>query len=58
MGHSVLPKSTNVSRIKENLEVLDWSIPDDLFAKLSEMEQVGFNSFDRCVVIKANEWKR
>ncbi|CAL1378998.1 unnamed protein product [Linum trigynum] len=39
MGHSVLPKSTNVSRIKENLEVLDWSIPDELFAKLSEIEQ-------------------
>ncbi|KAK4582042.1 hypothetical protein RGQ29_025274 [Quercus rubra] len=39
MGHSVLPKSTNEARIKENHDVLDWSIPDDLFAKLSEIEQ-------------------
>ena len=38
-GHSVLPKSTNEARIKENLDVLDWSIPEDLFAKLSEIEQ-------------------
>ncbi|KAK7825171.1 nadph-dependent aldo-keto reductase [Quercus suber] len=39
MGHSVLPKSTNEARIKENFDVLDWSIPEDLFAKLSEIEQ-------------------
>ncbi|KAL6619122.1 hypothetical protein ACP70R_034261 [Stipagrostis hirtigluma subsp. patula] len=39
MGHSVLPKSTNEERIKANLDVFDWSIPDDLFAKLSEIEQ-------------------
>ncbi|KAM4079202.1 hypothetical protein ACB094_09G099300 [Castanea mollissima] len=38
-GHSVLPKSTNEARIKENFGVLDWSIPEDLFAKLSEIEQ-------------------
>ncbi|KAI3474129.1 hypothetical protein Pfo_028917 [Paulownia fortunei] len=39
MGHSVLPKSTKESRIKENFDVFSWSIPDDLFAKFSEIEQ-------------------
>ncbi|XP_062005384.1 NADPH-dependent aldo-keto reductase, chloroplastic-like [Rosa rugosa] len=39
MGHSVLPKSTNEARIKENLDVFGWSIPEDLFAKFSEIEQ-------------------
>lgn len=40
MGHSVLPKSTNETRIKENFDVFDWSIPEDLFAKFSEIKQV------------------
>ncbi|KAF8006689.1 hypothetical protein BT93_K0867 [Corymbia citriodora subsp. variegata] len=40
MGHSVLPKSTNEARIKENFDVFDWSIPDDLFCKFSEIPQV------------------
>ncbi|KAG0450254.1 hypothetical protein HPP92_026782 [Vanilla planifolia] len=40
MDHSILPKSIKESRIKENLDVLDWSIPDDLFAKFSTIEQV------------------
>ncbi|CAN1275471.1 NADPH-dependent aldo-keto reductase, chloroplastic [Linum perenne] len=41
MGHSVLPKSTKEARIKENFQVYDcdWSIPDELFAKFSEIEQ-------------------
>ncbi|KAJ8899653.1 hypothetical protein K2173_019349 [Erythroxylum novogranatense] len=39
MGHSVLPKSTNEARIKENFDVFGWSIPEDLFAKFSEIEQ-------------------
>ncbi|CAK7328202.1 unnamed protein product [Dovyalis caffra] len=39
MGHSVLPKSTNETRILENINIFDWSIPEDLFAKLSEIEQ-------------------
>ncbi|XXG85481.1 hypothetical protein AAC387_Pa11g0553 [Persea americana] len=39
MGQSVLPKSTNEARIRENLDVFDWSIPEDLFAKFSEIEQ-------------------
>ncbi|KAA8518946.1 hypothetical protein F0562_016280 [Nyssa sinensis] len=39
MGHSVLPKSTTEARIKENFDIFDWSIPEDLFAKFSEIEQ-------------------
>ncbi|KAK4268713.1 hypothetical protein QN277_025327 [Acacia crassicarpa] len=39
MGHSVLPKSTNDARIKENFDVFDWSIPEDLLAKFSEIQQ-------------------
>ncbi|KAK8464509.1 hypothetical protein PHAVU_010G016600 [Phaseolus vulgaris] len=38
-GHSVLPKSTNESRIKENFDVFDWSIPEELMAKFSEIKQ-------------------
>jgi diketogulonate reductase-like aldo/keto reductase len=40
MGHSVLPKSLNEQRIKQNLDVYDWSIPDDLLVKFSEIKQV------------------
>lgn len=43
MGNSVLPKSTNEGRIKENFDVFNWSIPDDLFTKFSEIEQVQAN---------------
>ncbi|KAI3473190.1 hypothetical protein Pfo_030482 [Paulownia fortunei] len=39
MGHSVLPKSTNEARIKDNFDVFSWCIPDDLFVKFSEIEQ-------------------
>ncbi|XP_002272909.1 NADPH-dependent aldo-keto reductase, chloroplastic [Vitis vinifera] len=39
MGQSVLPKSTHESRIKENFDVFGWSIPEDLFAKFSDIEQ-------------------
>ncbi|XP_047316461.1 NADPH-dependent aldo-keto reductase, chloroplastic-like [Impatiens glandulifera] len=39
MGQSVLPKSTHEGRIGENFEVFDWSIPDELFTKFSEIEQ-------------------
>ncbi|KAL8502385.1 hypothetical protein ACS0TY_021506 [Phlomoides rotata] len=44
-GHSVLPKSTNESRIKANLDIFGWSIPDDLFVKFSEIEQASLFSF-------------
>ncbi|KQJ98514.1 hypothetical protein BRADI_3g37327v3 [Brachypodium distachyon] len=40
MGHGVLPKSVSEERIKQNLDVNDWSIPDDLLAKFSEIKQV------------------
>ncbi|KVI03352.1 Aldo/keto reductase [Cynara cardunculus var. scolymus] len=39
MGHSILPKSTSESRIKENFDIFDWSIPEDIFAKISDIEQ-------------------
>ncbi|XP_020588705.1 aldo-keto reductase family 4 member C9-like [Phalaenopsis equestris] len=38
-GHSVLPKSTGEARIKENIDIFGWSIPEDLLAKFSEIEQ-------------------
>lgn len=44
MGHSVLPKSTNEVRIGENFDVFDWSIPEDLFVKLSEINQASYLS--------------
>ncbi|PON90804.1 Aldo/keto reductase [Trema orientale] len=49
MGHSVLPKSTNEARIKENFDVFGWSIPDDLFAKFNEIEQASFYLMARLV---------
>ncbi|KAM3333726.1 hypothetical protein ACQJBY_028683 [Aegilops geniculata] len=39
-GQSVLPKSANESRLKENIDLFDWSIPEELCAKLSEIKQV------------------
>ncbi|GFZ02258.1 NAD(P)-linked oxidoreductase superfamily protein [Actinidia rufa] len=39
MGHSVLPKSTHEERIKANFDLFDWSIPDDLIAQFSEIQQ-------------------
>ncbi|KAG2690653.1 hypothetical protein I3843_09G194800 [Carya illinoinensis] len=33
MGHSVLPKSTNEARIKDNFDVFDWFIPEDCCEK-------------------------
>ncbi|XP_039129538.1 NADPH-dependent aldo-keto reductase, chloroplastic-like [Dioscorea cayenensis subsp. rotundata] len=38
-GHSVLPKSTNEARIKENLDLFSWTIPQDLFSKFSQIQQ-------------------
>ncbi|KAM0901212.1 hypothetical protein ACQ4PT_020137 [Festuca glaucescens] len=39
MGQSVLPKSCNEARIMENLDIFDWSIPENLMAKFSEIKQ-------------------
>ncbi|KAE9455589.1 hypothetical protein C3L33_12509, partial [Rhododendron williamsianum] len=38
-GHSVLPKSVNEFRIKENFSLFDWCIPSELFSKLSGIHQ-------------------
>lgn len=40
MGHAVLPKSSNEARLKENFDIFDWSIPDDLIVMFTEIEQV------------------
>ncbi|KAG8078475.1 hypothetical protein GUJ93_ZPchr0007g3822 [Zizania palustris] len=40
MGHSMLPKSVSEERIKQNIDVYDWSIPDELLEKFSEIKQV------------------
>ena len=42
MGHSVLPKSTAESRLKENLDIYDWAIPDHLLAKFADIEQASY----------------
>jgi diketogulonate reductase-like aldo/keto reductase len=39
MGHSVIPKSSSEARLLENLDVFDWSLPQDLFLKLSNISQ-------------------
>ncbi|TVU36525.1 hypothetical protein EJB05_18462 [Eragrostis curvula] len=39
MVHSVVPKSVSEERIKQNLDVYDWSIPDELLKKFSEIKQ-------------------
>ncbi|XP_078179155.1 aldo-keto reductase family 4 member C10-like [Carex rostrata] len=38
-GHSVLPKSTSEARIKQNLDLFGWSIPEDLFSQFSQIQQ-------------------
>ncbi|KAF0904451.1 hypothetical protein E2562_034561 [Oryza meyeriana var. granulata] len=39
-GQSVLPKSVSEARLKENIGLFGWSIPEELCAKFSEIEQV------------------
>jgi diketogulonate reductase-like aldo/keto reductase len=39
MGHSVLPKTVREERMRQNLDVFGWSIPDDLIEKISKIEQ-------------------
>ncbi|KAJ3703341.1 hypothetical protein LUZ61_007046 [Rhynchospora tenuis] len=48
-GHSVIPKSTNEERIKQNLDLFNWSIPDDLFDEFSKIEQVRLLRAEFCV---------
>ncbi|KAJ3668942.1 hypothetical protein LUZ60_010892 [Juncus effusus] len=38
-NHSVLPKSTSEARIKQNLDIFDFSIPEDLFSQFSTIQQ-------------------
>ncbi|XP_074270845.1 aldo-keto reductase family 4 member C8-like [Silene latifolia] len=42
MSHSVLPKTSSEARLKQNLDLFDWSIPEDLISKFSEIKQVKF----------------
>jgi diketogulonate reductase-like aldo/keto reductase len=49
MGHSVLPKSTHETRIKENFDVFDWCIPEDLLDKFSEIQQVLFDGCSQSI---------
>jgi alcohol dehydrogenase (NADP+) len=39
MGQSVLPKSDIEAWIRENIDIFDWCIPEELMAKFSEIEQ-------------------
>lgn len=44
-GTSVIPKSSNSERIKENIHVFGWELPDEDFDALSTIkQQVIFNS--------------
>lgn len=40
MGHSVLPKSTNPERIKENLHIFDFKISEEDLKLFDKIEQV------------------
>jgi diketogulonate reductase-like aldo/keto reductase len=40
MGHSVLPKSTNPERIKENLDIFDFKISEEDLKLFDKIEQV------------------
>ncbi|GMI65855.1 Aldo-keto reductase family 4 member C8 [Hibiscus trionum] len=45
MGHSVLPKSISEARLKENLDVFNWSIPQEFLPRFSLIEQASSNCF-------------
>ncbi|KAM7264628.1 hypothetical protein ACFE04_002311 [Oxalis oulophora] len=57
MGHSVLPKSIKESRIKENIDVFDWSITQDLLPKFTEIQQVKMVTFGDLVHEKYGAYK-
>ncbi|KAL5073057.1 hypothetical protein RYX36_012041 [Vicia faba] len=41
MEHCVIPKSNSDIRIKENFDIFNWSIPEDLMTLLSQIEEKG-----------------
>ncbi|CAO2820209.1 unnamed protein product [Amaranthus hypochondriacus] len=41
-GHSVLPKTSNEERLKNNLDIFNWFIPENLLCKFSEISQQKF----------------
>uniref|UniRef100_A0A0E0JR03 NADP-dependent oxidoreductase domain-containing protein n=1 Tax=Oryza punctata TaxID=4537 RepID=A0A0E0JR03_ORYPU len=47
MRHSVLPKSVTEERIKQNIDVYDWSIPEDLLSslRLSRLVQLPLSTY-------------
>lgn len=42
MGHSVLPKTSSEDRLKENMDIFNWSIPENLLNKFNEIKQRKF----------------
>jgi Aldo/keto reductase family len=49
-GHSVLPKSTSEARIRQNLDLFGWSIPDDLFSQFSHIHQASLKYICHCLL--------
>ena len=50
VGHSIVPKSTNSARIKENFDLFDWSIPEDLLVNFNKFEQVSHAILRSCTL--------
>ena len=42
-GHSVLPKTSNEERLKNNLDIFNWFIPENLLCKFSEISQASIH---------------
>ncbi|KAL9247049.1 hypothetical protein vseg_020520 [Gypsophila vaccaria] len=57
MGHSVLPKTSSEGRLKQNLDLFDWSIPEDLLSKFSEIKQDKFVKLQNMVHEKSAGYK-
>jgi len=45
-GTSVIPKSTNPDRIKENIQVFGWDIPEEGFNALSTIKEQVIHNLD------------
>ncbi|KAK9715949.1 hypothetical protein RND81_06G200900 [Saponaria officinalis] len=57
MGHSVLPKTSSEARLRENLDLFDCSIPQDLFCKFAEIEQEKYLTAQRMIHEKSAGYK-